>query len=347
MRSEQNIDGWVTATSLVHTQHVMQLRGIDWSKMASDLGFDADLISRPGARISFDTLLAIYEYAADFTGDDAIGLTTGASVPIGAVGVFEYVGLSAPTLRTGLNNWVRFHSLPTNAYQLCFEEDKDYGYLHWSISDSYGPRARYVDWVFGLTSSRIRSMFHNMPVPMVAEISHSPPANTDEFKRLLGPNLHFNQLHDRLGVPQHLLDLELTDLQPRVSEPNLHALLLQAALQELEKQENLSDHLMTISEYITADLKNGDLSLENIALKMAMSARTLQRVLDNSGTSFRRLTETIRMAIAKRYLTETDIPLSEIAFLCGFSEQSAFSRAAKTWLGVSPKEYRKTKASQI
>ncbi len=343
---DTHTESWITATSLAHTKSVLRARGLAWRQLASELGFDADLISDPNARLPFKTLLAIYEYAADKSGDDAIGLTIGASVPIGTVGVFEYVGLSAPTLRAAFNNWVRFHSLPTNAHRLSTAEDDNFGYLCWHIPDSFGPHAGFLDWSFGLLASRIHSMFHDMPVAMISEFSHSAPGNLSEFRRVLGDNLHFNQAQDRLGVARALLDLELAELQPRVSEPNLHALMLQAALQELEKREHLSDNLLTISEHITEDLRNGDLSLEGIAAKLAMSPRTLQRVLDASGTSFRRLTEDIRLAIARRYLIETDIPLSEIAFLCGFSEQSAFSRAAKSWFGVSPKQYRQGRPSR-
>lgn len=345
MNDGRKFEGWITTNSLNHTRYILQKRGIDWNKAADDLGFKADISSDADALISFETLLSLYEYAAEAAGDDALGLSIGASVPIGTVGVFEYVGLSAPTLRTALQNWIRFHSIPTNAYYLSFDEEEDYGCLNWYISDSYGPRAQFVDWSIGLCASRILSMFQGISISLAAEFSHIEPSNIREFKRLLGPNIHFNRSQDRLGVPKHLLDQDLVEFQPRVSEPNLHALVVQAALRELERREHLSDQLLNISEHITEGLKNGNLSLENIAMEMAMSTRTLQRVLDSAGTSFRRLTENIRKAIARRYLTETVIPLYEVAFMCGFSEQSAFSRAAKDWFGVSPKEYRKMKRS--
>ncbi len=347
MAEDHKLEGWITSVTLNHTKQSLQKNGLDWESTARALGFDAGVADCPDAIIPFETLLKLFEFAARKTGNDAIGLMIGSSLPIGTIGVFEYVGLSAPTLRIALHNWIRFHSIPTNAYSLSFEEEDDYGYLKWHVSDSHGPRTQFLNWSMGMAATRILSMFQGVAVHMKAELTHSKPASIDEFRHVLGTNIHFNQPRDRLGVPKHLLDMDLSNIQPRVSEPNLYRLMEKAALQELEKREHMSDQLLVITQHITDGLKNGDLSLENIAYKMAMSTRTLQRVLDSSGTSFRRLTEDTRKAIAKRYLVETDTPLFEIAFICGFSEQSAFSRAAKTWFGISPKAYRKGRGAGV
>jgi AraC-like DNA-binding protein len=72
-----------------------------------------------------------------------------------------------------------------------------------------------------------------------------------------------------------------------------------------------------------------------------MSSRKLQRQLQSAGTTFNTILNEIRQDLAQNYLGEENNSMTEIAFLLGFSESSAFSRAFKRWMGVSPTEYRK------
>ena len=74
-----------------------------------------------------------------------------------------------------------------------------------------------------------------------------------------------------------------------------------------------------------------------------MSVRNLQRKLKNTNTSFRELLDEMRRELAKQYVNNSDVSLSEVTFLLGFSESSSFSRAYKRWHGVSPTEIRKSK----
>jgi len=71
-----------------------------------------------------------------------------------------------------------------------------------------------------------------------------------------------------------------------------------------------------------------------------MSVRNLQRRLKEVGTTFRTLLETVRKDLASTYLHDPDIEFAEVAFLLGFSDQSAFSRAFRRWTGHSPSEAR-------
>ena len=73
-----------------------------------------------------------------------------------------------------------------------------------------------------------------------------------------------------------------------------------------------------------------------------MSVRSFQRKLNDAGTTFRKISDATRKELALNYVRDQDIELFEIAFLLGFSEQSAFSRAFKRWTGNSPSEIRKS-----
>jgi AraC-like DNA-binding protein len=81
-------------------------------------------------------------------------------------------------------------------------------------------------------------------------------------------------------------------------------------------------------------------STEIIAARLAISPRTLRRRLSEEGYSFQEAKNLAREKRAKYYLSQTNMPLSEIAFELGFSELSAFSRAFRSWVGETPQSYR-------
>ena len=71
-----------------------------------------------------------------------------------------------------------------------------------------------------------------------------------------------------------------------------------------------------------------------------MSTSAIQRNLAWEGLSYTELVEEVRKALAEMYFKQRNLSLSEIAYLLGYSELSAFSRAFRRWTGHSPREYR-------
>jgi AraC-like DNA-binding protein len=82
--------------------------------------------------------------------------------------------------------------------------------------------------------------------------------------------------------------------------------------------------------------------MAEVARKLGLSVRSLHRRLADHGVTFQMLTEETRREIALVMLKDTAYPFSEIAFLTGFSEQSAFNRAFKRWTDQTPANYRKS-----
>jgi AraC-like DNA-binding protein len=105
---------------------------------------------------------------------------------------------------------------------------------------------------------------------------------------------------------------------------------------------SLKDPLLTtrIKKIIAQHLPTGDASVETVADRLYVSTRTLQRHLKDEKTSFLRLLTETRTELAKAYVQDQDMDLTEVAFLLGFSELSTFSRSFKKWTGLSPVHYR-------
>ncbi|MBX9718148.1 MAG: AraC family transcriptional regulator [Microbacteriaceae bacterium] len=88
-------------------------------------------------------------------------------------------------------------------------------------------------------------------------------------------------------------------------------------------------------------LPSGEATLSGVALRLGVSARTVQRRLaDEDGVSFREVVQSTRAPLARHYLVRTSLPFREIAFLLGFDEPTSFSRAFRTWFGETPESVR-------
>jgi len=77
-----------------------------------------------------------------------------------------------------------------------------------------------------------------------------------------------------------------------------------------------------------------------IARMLGLSERTLRRHLQAEGASFADVVSAVRQELALHYLADAGLGLMEIALLLGYSEQSSFTAAFKSWTGLPPGEYR-------
>ena len=83
-------------------------------------------------------------------------------------------------------------------------------------------------------------------------------------------------------------------------------------------------------------LPSGQVSMEAIGGKLALSKRTLQRRIEAEGTTYQQILKATREELARHYLERTALPVAEIAFLLGFDEPNSFYRAFRTWTGATP-----------
>lgn len=96
-----------------------------------------------------------------------------------------------------------------------------------------------------------------------------------------------------------------------------------------------------VCSHIAHALSDGAPKVADIARRMGLSGRTLQRRLAAEGHLFQDLVDGARRDLADKLLRRTDFALAEIAFLTGYSEQSTFTRAFKRWYGQTPANFRR------
>lgn len=96
------------------------------------------------------------------------------------------------------------------------------------------------------------------------------------------------------------------------------------------------DLIDLVREAISHRLPDGTPSLTQVAERLTMHPRTLQRNLEASGTTFGKVLDDLRRQTARHLLTTTDLPVAMVARQVGYAEAATFSRKARAWWGAPP-----------
>jgi AraC-like DNA-binding protein len=97
--------------------------------------------------------------------------------------------------------------------------------------------------------------------------------------------------------------------------------------------------IVQVRKHLIGAMDGGDTSVENVARRLGMSSRSLQRRLADEGTRYNDVLAEVRAEFAKRYLARKAISASEVAYLIGFTEPQSFFKAFKRWTGMTPREF--------
>ncbi|MDF9796517.1 AraC-like DNA-binding protein [Catalinimonas alkaloidigena] len=158
------------------------------------------------------------------------------------------------------------------------------------------------------------------------------------------PFVDFFRCPVRFGQEENAIQFSTSaiDIPTVKADKSIHRFLLERLDEEKKGIYANADRLLgELYKLIEEALPSGIPSVIQMAEYLGMSARTLKRRLAEKGLSFRELVQNIQREVAVALLRNSRQSISEIAFLTGFSEQSAFNRAFKRWLGQSPADYRK------
>jgi AraC-like DNA-binding protein len=166
--------------------------------------------------------------------------------------------------------------------------------------------------------------------PLRVELAHPAPRSKAEHVRVFGAPVAFGARRSGLVLDAAVLDRPVPAADRRLLP------LVERHLDELLAARAPDAFVAQVREAIAESLCDGSPSIRTLAKRTGMSVRTFQRRLDERGIVFRELVAEIRQELARRYLAESTTNLTEVAFLLGYSELSAFDRAFRRWTGSTP-----------
>jgi AraC-like DNA-binding protein len=268
---------------------------------------------RPGApcadtqRLPYATLAAIRSRAVELIADPAVGLRSADQLHPSHMGPLGYAWLASATLLDGFRRLQRYGRMFNEHEQLLVDEGPEH------ITVTIEVPAQNPDFVrlrrprpedpgpwFGL---------FRCPVEFSCDLDQMMLSTRKVLQPLSGADPQLVAMHDQ-AVERYLGQLDRSDIVARAKTA------------------------------IFDRLPSGEVSEAAVASALGMAARTLHRKLRDHGLSFRQMVVELRKELARRYLQDVSLSLTEIAFMLGYGDASAFSRAFRKWFGKPPSAMR-------
>ena len=273
--------------------------------------------------------------------DEALGLSFAAQVPWRDVGLPAFIALNSPTIGSAIANASRYFALASTGASVELEVSGSEAVLAYGIHDpAVLLHPQNTLWVFGLYVRLCREGSDNPAwAPREIQFKHSRPSDISAQSAFFRCPLVFDQPYDAMIIAAGDLRIPLVH-----ADSTLLSILQQSANAALPSHVNdlALDH--QVRRVVALSLRSGEVTIDRVATRLGTSARTIQRRLQDRGHSFKDLVAATRIELSRRYLENTSMSLTDAAFLLGYSELSAFSRAFRRWTGISALEFRRRAA---
>jgi AraC-like DNA-binding protein len=316
-------------------------RGMPPEETMARFGLDPAAVADIDGRVPIHAIARMWNELPALLGDPDMPLNVLAAAARADPPLSVLIFLSSPTFGDALRRMVRYERLgydladkPTS--DLLHEGDRVHLVQHPEQSPIAPPTGAVVQAAAAILMLARRATQREI-APLAAMFRHPRPKNIEPYRAVFAGPLTFDANEDRVTFAA--ADLLLP--HPEASR-TLLTIAERHADDTLAQLPSRDDFLTAVRRAIRARLPDGNIGLSDVAEPLGVSARTLQRRLNAEGTSLRRLVDEVRQSLALHHIQNKRTSLVEIAFLVGFADQSAFTRAFARWTSRSPTEYRRS-----
>ena len=310
----------------------MEAYGLDPEPIFIKEDITREMIMKPGARISYKKSKNLWEKLSKLIKDPCFGLRAGQYWHPSHFNALGFAWLASVTLREALTRLVRYVQMISESTKIHLEENAA-GLSVVNLDTMEVPA--YMDFSMIILSEACRLNFGSGFKPVAIHFIHAEPSCAGDYVRFFEAPVTFSAKDNRFTI-------SVSDADKRLPTGNKHLASLhdQYVLRYLDKMNNLNLAQQVKAAFLDL-MPAGHMSVERVAGRLNMTARSLQRKLRDEGTTFSKLVDEARRELAEDYIHDPSFSLMEAAFILGFSDYSSFSRAYKRWTGMSPSKARK------
>lgn len=280
--------------------------------------------------------IALWHHAQNVIQEPCLGLSAGRDTwHPSQLGTLGYAWLASSTLERAFHRLSRFQHMVTNAYDIEIEREEGLYIVSIRYSKQNPAFQARSESIISTLLCMSRMNFGNSLKVQEVSFVHASPEKAEKYLKVFGCEPQFSAVADSISF-------SMDDIRKQLPSANhLFAEMMdQSIIKALDTRE--PDNVVSqVKSLVLEQLSCGKVTEEDISGLLNMSKRKLQLKLAEENVRFKSLLDDIREKLAKEYLVEKHLCLSEVAFLLGFSEVSSFSRAFKRWTGVSPGQFKK------
>jgi AraC-like DNA-binding protein len=245
------------------------------------------------------------------------------------LGVFGHAWIASPSLIAGCRMLARYGRVVFRELPLEYRETPA------AIEVAFAPEGRSpypgvdADIEAGGLVKLCRMQYGDPFAPLAVSLRRPAPGRPETWDEFFGVPVTFDAAENVVRIDPKVAGETLTTAHAALWERH------ESKLAELDEPDLVTHVRLAIQQL----LPSGAVAEEKVAGIVGVNPRTLHRRLSERGESFRSLLQRVRMDLARRHLLEDGYSVTQAAFMLGYSDSSAFSRAFKSWFGVPPSEF--------
>ena len=321
--------GWIARAAFARASE-----RLDVVPLLKRAGLTLQQVKNPDARIGVRNQIFFLDLVAHELCDEFLGFRLAQSFELRKLGLLYYVQASSETLGDALQRVARYCTIHNEGVNLTYRRGR---YI--SMTCKYVGVARALDrhqieFFIAALVRLCRQLTGRHLGPSRIKLMHRRTEVPFEFRTFFGCDIIFGSDIDEVAYPADSARLSVVG-----ADPYLNSILVKYCDEALaSRQVRSSAWRLSVENAIAPLLPHGQARIAEISQRLGVSTRTLERRLAAEGMTFSRVLDELRFDLAKRYLREQDLPISEVAWLLGYRETSAFNHAFKRWTGKTPKQ---------
>ncbi len=293
-----------------------------------------DLFARKDAFVTAPEYFRLWQALETIAGADDLPLRIGQSLSLETFSPAIFASICSPNLNSALERLSRYKTL-VGPMVMTVDVLPQRTCATFGCYGNEGP----VPSSLGATEAvfltqLVRLATRKRIVPLRLELTQLP-ANRELY-------LDYFNVEVKLGKLNRITFSAQDALQPFFTENavmwNYFEAFLQRRLSDLDESAVMS---LRVRGALLEMLPSGQSAIEEVARRLAVSKRTLQRALAEERASYQQILNSLRKELAEHYLAKSSTSSGEISFLLGFQDNNSFLRAFNAWTGSSPAAYRR------
>lgn len=328
-------------------KRAVERRGVDAEPLLRAVGLDLNTRPDPMSRQSAARGLAFWQLAMQAVGDELLGVDVAMESAPMTLNALGYAFMASENLRQMYTRVARYAHVITEACEITFSVDGN-GVGRLAIGGdqrllaAVDAQTAWSLFDFAMVSVvRGSRLLHGRDfAPLELRLQRPRPQSPLRYEKLLGCQPVYNCEDNAVLLDAATLSKPLVFANPEVAKASEEAVERHRAQWQGQQGPDataLSEQLTTVLRDL---LPSGEPLQRDVCARLGLSARSFQRRLADEQTTFREVLNATRHRLALEHLRGGQHSVSEVAFLLGFAEVSAFTRAFKRWTGTSPRAWR-------
>jgi len=330
---------YTRATSLRGFREVAAERGADLPAMMRLVGLDPALLHRPDEQIDIAAFCDLAERCAATWGLPDLWLRLASYQHLEILGPVALLTRTETDLRGALTSILDNLIIHSNSLVCALEEDGDMAALVIDLHAVTCPARQFILGSLAVAKNVIRQAAGTPVEFLEASFREHDGGSRSAAESWFGCPVRFGAERNALYFDRAILDRRLER-----NDTAYHAIIRRYLT--TARQEAAGRPGEAVRAEIARQMELGSCTLENVARRLRLEPRSLQRQLKAERLVFRDLVDEWRRARALSLVTRTRLPLSQISEAVGYADQSVFTRAFQRWYGDSPLAYRHRDAAQ-